>query len=107
MPHMYGTANEGVKHYPPMLVEATLQLYSKKKELKFVGLTMSQSHIFSNKNPDLVVENVLDLSRLKSKDSPFIVEGSLTGAVFIKVQQVGDHLEGEGGRDSATGNIIQ
>ncbi|KAK6987308.1 BTB/POZ domain-containing protein 17 [Biomphalaria glabrata] len=80
------------KPYPPMLVEATLQLYSKKKELRFVGLTLTQTHIFTSKTPELVVDNVLDLARLKAEDSPFIVEGSLSGACFIKIQQVGDHL---------------
>lgn len=91
-----------------MLVEATLQLYSKKNDLRYVGLTVSQSHIFTQKSPDLVVENVLDLARLKSEDSPFIVEGCLSGAVFIKVQQVGEHLlEGECSKDIPVGNIVQ
>ncbi|CAG5118362.1 unnamed protein product [Candidula unifasciata] len=96
------------KQYPPMLVEATLQLYSKKKDLRYVGLTVSKTQIFTQKSPDLVVENVLDLDRLKSEDSPFIVEGCLSGAVFIKVQQVGDHLlEGECSKDVAFGNTVQ
>ena len=76
----------------PMLVEATLQLYCKKKELRYVGLTLTKTHLFTNKTQDLFVENVLDLGRLRSEDSPFVVEGCLSGAVFIKVQQVGDHL---------------
>ncbi|BFZ09884.1 hypothetical protein BsWGS_12922 [Bradybaena similaris] len=106
--HSLNTTSEANKQYPPMLVEATLQLYSKKKDLRYVGLTVSQSHIFTQKSPDLVVENVLDLARLKSEDSPFIVEGCLSGAVFIKVQQVGEHLlEGECSKDIPVGNIVQ
>lgn len=99
VPIAFGVAASENKPYPPMLVEATLQIFSKKKELRFVGLTLTQTHIFTSKNVDLVVENVLDLARLKSEDSPFIVEGSLTGAVFIKVQQVGEHLLEEYSRD--------
>ncbi|XP_059152446.1 BTB/POZ domain-containing protein 17-like [Physella acuta] len=105
LPSTFGSATES-KPYPPMLVEATLQLYSKKKELRFVGLTVSQNHVFTHKTPELVVENVLDLARLKSEDSPFIVEGSLSGAVFIKVQQVGDHLLQEDfNKDSSESHI--
>ncbi|GFN99273.1 BTB/POZ domain-containing protein 17 [Plakobranchus ocellatus] len=81
-----------IKPYPPMLVEATLQLYSKKKALRYVGLTVTKRHLFMARSQDLLVENVLDLTRLTAEDSPFIVEGSLSGAVFIKVQAVGEHL---------------
>lgn len=89
--------SSGSKNWPPMYVEATLQLYSKKKEMRFVGITVTKNHIFTMKTPELLVENVLDLWRLSSQDSPFIVEGSLMGAVYIKVQQVGDHLLKEDG----------
>ena len=90
--HFGSGPREASKEYPPMYVEATLQLYSKKKDMRFVGLTVTKTHVFTSKTPELVVDNVVDLARLKSQDSPFIVEGCLMGAVFIKIQQVGDHL---------------
>lgn len=89
--HHINTVNS-IKYYPPMLVEVTLQLYSKKKALRYVGLTVTKQHLFTSRCQDLLVENVLDLAKLTAEDSPFIVEGSLSGAVFIKVQAVGDHL---------------
>ncbi|XP_005109673.1 BTB/POZ domain-containing protein 17 [Aplysia californica] len=103
-PYTFGGLSDASRQYPPMLVEATLQLYGKKKELRFVGLTLTKTHVFTSKTPDLVVENVLDLSRLKAEESPFVVEGSLSGAVFVKVQQVGDHLlEEAGAREASAG----
>lgn len=76
----------------PMKVDVTLMLHGRQNGMKYVAFAHSCSMVFSKENHTLSVEKFLDIEDLLKENSPYLVEGNMQGAVFLKIQDVGEHL---------------
>ncbi|XP_076445744.1 BTB/POZ domain-containing protein 17-like [Babylonia areolata] len=77
---------------PPMKVEVTLMLLGKQNQLKYAALTHSWCMTFSKESHTLSVEKFVAVEKLMEENSPYLVDGTLEGTIFLKVQDVGNHL---------------
>ena len=76
----------------PMKVDVTLVLMGKQNDLKYAAFTHSWSMVFTKDNHTLSVDKFLLMDKLMEENSPYLVEGTLEGTIFLKIQDVGSHL---------------
>lgn len=76
----------------PMKVDVTLVLMGKQNDLKYVAFTHSWSMVFTKDNHTLSVDKFLLMDKLMEEKSPYLVEGTLEGTIFLKIQDMGSHL---------------
>ncbi|KAL8593749.1 hypothetical protein ACOMHN_032355 [Nucella lapillus] len=76
----------------PMKVEVTLTLLGKRNDLQYAAFTHSWPMTFSKENHTLSMEKFVEVEKLMEKDSPYLVDGTLEGTIFLKIQDVGSHL---------------
>lgn len=76
----------------PMKVDVTLVLFGKQNSLKYAAFTHNCTLIFSKGNHTHNMNMTLDLEDLKKENSPYLVDRNLEGTIFLKIQDVGEHL---------------
>lgn len=76
----------------PMKVEVTLLLKGKKHNLNYAAFSQSWTFVFTKENNTLSVDKFLSADCLADQGSPYLVDGSLQGTLFLKIQDVGAHL---------------
>lgn len=76
----------------PMKVDITIVLFGKQNGVKYAAFTHSCSMVFTKDNHTLSVEKFVDINDLMKENSPYLVEGNMEGTIFLKIQDVGEHL---------------
>nr|KAG5711220.1 hypothetical protein BaRGS_004864 [Batillaria attramentaria] len=76
----------------PMKVDVTLVLFGRQNGVKYAAFTHSCSMVFTKDNHTLSVEKFLDINSLMKENSPYLVDGNMEGTIFLKIQDVGNHL---------------
>ncbi|KAK6187647.1 hypothetical protein SNE40_005626 [Patella caerulea] len=76
----------------PTKVHVTLVLYSLKNSFKYISFTHTSEHLLTkDHNFESKIENVIDVDHF-GENSPYLIDGDLEGKIFIKIEDVGDHL---------------
>ncbi|XP_069131201.1 BTB/POZ domain-containing protein 17-like [Argopecten irradians] len=69
-------------------VEVTLVIYAYRDNMKYVASSCRISHKFSNKSRHCKVENVINVEKLRSKKSTFLVGKNFEAKIFLKIQKI-------------------
>ncbi|ESO89187.1 hypothetical protein LOTGIDRAFT_229085 [Lottia gigantea] len=90
-----GTTLKVVNRMPyevPIKIHITLVLYSLLNSVKYVSFTHNSHHLLTKQNNfEDTVDNVIDIKKL-ADDSQYLINGALEGKIFIKVEDMGEHL---------------
>lgn len=63
--------------------EITVLVYAQQDGIRYADFAITEQHIFETYGT-YEIENTVDIEKLKSEDSPYIVDGSLMLKVFVR-----------------------